>query len=222
MAKDTQVRLETDDGWRPYDATENTSPAPEVAFGAEGMPCFRCGAPFPAEALMAYQGAHYCAACKRNYFQHLAQGTLEVKLTPPYAFIKRALAKVVDWNIAFFLWFALSTLLSNHSSLSSDDMIYGTSAVLVFVAYIAATAIATARFGGTPGKRMFHLRVADCRGKQLSYIRALARSLAEIASIASAGLGYLVSSSSGEKRTLHDRIAFTYVIQEEGPWPWAR
>jgi uncharacterized RDD family membrane protein YckC len=88
--------------------------------------------------------------------------------------------------------------------------------------FLAGSAITTARMGGTPGKRLFHLQVVYRDGAPLRPAGAFLRSVSELVSIACFGLGYFISDQGGTRRTLHDRISGTIVVAQRGDWPWTR
>jgi uncharacterized RDD family membrane protein YckC len=71
-----------------------------------------------------------------------------------------------------------------------------------------------AGLGATPGKLLFGLRVVRVDGVPLTFPRALFRFLAELVSIASMGIGYLVAPLHPERRALHDLMAGTRVIRK--------
>lgn len=72
--------------------------------------------------------------------------------------------------------------------------------------------------GATPGKMLFGMRVVRADGKPLSFPRAMGRFLAEFISMASIGVGYLITPFHPERRALHDLVAGTRVIRRSiGP-----
>lgn len=66
--------------------------------------------------------------------------------------------------------------------------------------------------GATPGKRLMGLRVERADGTPLGYRSAAARSLAEVVTSLTLGIGYLMIAFDPGKRALHDRIAKTQVV----------
>jgi uncharacterized RDD family membrane protein YckC len=87
---------------------------------------------------------------------------------------------------------------------------------LMFTAiYIAVSLVYSVgfqgRFGATPGKRLLGLRVVTLEGVPLSYGGALRRYCAELLSVLSFGLGYLMVLAP-EKRALHDILTGTQVV----------
>ncbi len=171
---------------------------------------------------MIYQRAKFCAPCKRDYFQHIAQGTLSLKVTPPHYFARRAMAKMVDGNLIALLQFAISATLTPLAGAPDANWPLAASAGTALAIFVAGSTITTARTGGTPGKQLFHLQVTYRDGSPLGLGGAFMRAIAELLSVACLGLGYFISDSQGERRTLHDRISGTIVIARSGGWPWTR
>lgn len=188
----------------------------------ENQACSRCGATFPAQALMTYQRAKFCAPCKRDYFQHLAQGTLIAQNMPPHYFVRRAMAKMVDGNLTILFHFAVSATLSPIAPSPDETWPWMISLGLTVAIFLAGSAIPTASMGGTPGKRLFHLQVVYRDGVPLRPAGAFLRAVSELVSIACFGLGYFISDQEGTRRTLHDRLCGTVVVAQRGDWPWTR
>ena len=69
---------------------------------------------------------------------------------------------------------------------------------------------------GTVGKKICGLAVTDLRGRRISVLRALVRTLAKILSALLFGVGFLMVAFTERKRGLHDVIAGTLV--EWRPW----
>lgn len=77
----------------------------------------------------------------------------------------------------------------------------------------------------TPGKRLLGLRVVDERGGRIGLVRAAQRHLAGALSWLTLNVGHLLAAIPPRRRSLHDRIAGTQVVQaaNAGPLPaWAR
>ena len=169
---------------------------------------------------MTYQNAYLCAACKHDYFLHLAQGTLQERHTPPHYFARRAMAKIVDVNLIVLFQFAVTTTLIPLASDADAVWLMATATGLTLFAFLAVSTITTVRNGGTPGKQLFHLQVVYRDGTPLSRGGAFTRSVSELASLACIGLGYFITDREGTRRTLHDRLSGTEVIARKGDWPW--
>lgn len=70
------------------------------------------------------------------------------------------------------------------------------------------------RFGATPGKLIFGLRVVQADGSPLGFTRIVARCLAKALVGLTLGIGYLVAAFDEHKRGLHDFICNTRVIKK--------
>jgi len=169
---------------------------------------------------MRYQTADFCAACKRDYFQHLAQGTLNDRNTPPHYFARRAMAKMVDLVMHFLLLISLNATLSILDPYPTAMWTTGVSAGVTLIIFLVSSTVFTAQFGGTPGKLLFHLQTVYRDGTALSRGSAFTRALAELASMACVGLGYFITDGEGARRTLHDRLSGTEVVARREDWPW--
>ena len=72
----------------------------------------------------------------------------------------------------------------------------------------------TWKFGGTLGKLALDLRVVTANGEPIGCGRSLGRTFAEILSLITLLIGYIIAAFDGEKRTLHDRVCGTRVIRK--------
>lgn len=225
IQEDSLVSDSANGPWQPYRALI-PAPAPSEPDTPPDKPdlpqCSRCGAGYRPNDLLAFKDLLLCASCKRDYFQHIAQGTLQARLWPPHAFTRRALAKAVDMLlITLFCAGMQSTLrLFEPSRLTNWPELVSGGVTLVL--FLVVSTLAMARLGGTPGKLIFHLRVTDGNGEAVGHFQSFARAVAELLSLASGGLGYMLTGNEGERRPLHDMIARTHIEYLEGPWPWQR
>ena len=145
-------------------------------------------------------------------------------------FVPRLVAFVADWMVILFLvnlvvmpWReSLQELLKQvqgQLELTGDaqpDLWLLLQFQLIFTAlYIAVSLVYSVgfqgRFGATPGKRLLGLCVVTLDGSPLSYGGAFRRYCAELLSVLSFGLGYLMVLAP-EKRALHDILTGTQVV----------
>jgi uncharacterized RDD family membrane protein YckC len=145
-------------------------------------------------------------------------------------FVPRLVAFVADWMVILFLvnlvvmpWReSLQELLKQvqgQLELTGDaqpDLWLLLKFQLIFTAlYIAVSLVYSVgfqgRFGATPGKQLLGLRVVTLDGSPLGYGGALRRYCAELLSVLSFGLGYLMVLAP-EKRALHDILTGTQVV----------
>jgi len=93
-----------------------------------------------------------------------------------------------------------------------------------WAAHHAYDTVFTAWFGGTPGKLLLGMRVTRPDGAPVGWRRALCRSLAEWLSRLTLGLGYAAALMNPERRTLHDVLCDTVVVdvsRKHNPQPEA-
>ena len=83
-----------------------------------------------------------------------------------------------------------------------------------FLARICYTWLLTWKFGGTLGKLALDLRVVTANGEPIGLGRSLGRAFAEILSVLTLLIGYIIAAFDSEKRTLHDHICSTRVIRQ--------
>jgi uncharacterized RDD family membrane protein YckC len=177
--------------------------------------CVECGKPFAPEDMVQYGAVRVCAACKPIFFQKLKQGA-DVQHAFVYAgFWIRVVAQFIDGVIMWFVNMATNALLglANDGS-SSVSMIIGF--MMVFLNFGLGAAYEVwflGKFGATPGKMALGLKVIRPDGEKITYLRALARHLAEILSGLILCIGYIMVAFDEEKRALHDRICDTRVIK---------
>lgn len=69
VTAETLVWREGMDQWRPWGEVAAAAPPP-----AGGVPCGVCGRPFPADAVIQYEGRNLCAECKPAFFRRLQEG----------------------------------------------------------------------------------------------------------------------------------------------------
>jgi len=127
----------------------------------------------------------------------------------------RFCAKMLDWIICSILIAVLPLpnlensdviVVSNHLNILSFFMIKW------FIPALYTT-IFLVNYQATPGKMAFSLRVITSNQKNITYGIALARFLSEMMSAFFLFIGYILAIFDIKKRTLHDRICNTYVVQ---------
>jgi uncharacterized RDD family membrane protein YckC len=86
--------------------------------------------------------------------------------------------------------------------------------------FLGMTGLYQLYFGGmsgqTPGMRLVGIRLISARGGAPGPARGLLRLLALVPSLLPAGLGWLWALFDREHRALHDHLAGSYVILDEG------
>ena len=69
----------------------------------------------------------------------------------------------------------------------------------------------------TPGKWVMGMRIAGMDGKRIAAWRAVVRYVASVASLAAAGLGYVVAAWTPRRQALHDLVAGSLVTWRAAP-----
>jgi len=127
----------------------------------------------------------------------------------------RFCAKILDWIICSILIAVLPLsnlenpdviVVSNHSNFLSFLMIQWLIPALYSTIFLV-------NYQATPGKMAFSLKVIPANQKNLNYGIALARFFGEMLSAFFLFMGYILAIFDIKKRTLHDRICKTYVVQ---------
>jgi uncharacterized RDD family membrane protein YckC len=200
--------------WQPWEVVRGGG---RGGMGAPiGAACSVCGLPHPPEEMVAYQGQYICAACKPLHFQRLREGQTATGFE--YAgFWIRFGAKLIDYVITNAASISVGMLLG---LLSPVDVSEAVGIALALAGFFMGLFIGFAyptffvgRFGATPGKMIFGLKVVRPDGEQVTYLRAFGRTAAEILSAMVFGVGYIMAAFDTEKRTLHDYLADTRVIR---------
>jgi uncharacterized RDD family membrane protein YckC len=129
----------------------------------------------------------------------------------------RFYAKMLDWIICSVL---IAVLPLFHTNTSDVIIVSNYSGILSFFSFkwvIPAlyTTVFLANYQATPGKMVFSLQVVTENQQKITYGIALARFFSEMISAFLLFIGYLVSIFDIKKRTLHDRICQTYVVQSK-------
>ena len=91
-----------------------------------------------------------------------------------------------------------------------------TPALIFYAIYFVLTALLLPwlwnSLGWSPAKRIIGLRIVDSAGNPPGWRRGLGRTAASFISGIALGLGYIAAAWHPEKRTWHDRIAGTWVV----------
>lgn len=179
--------------------------------------CIECGNRVPRSDVLTFEGYSVCADCKPTFQQKLAEGSFQPSSLVYASVRRRAAALLLDGAL---LWFIMSISFLGVFSLAGKgadpgDLATGTALwyLFSFVANAAYMIFFTGRFGGTPGKLALKLKVLRADGGRVGFGLAAGRFFATFISSMTLGIGYLIASFDGEKRTLHDRICGTRVVR---------
>ena len=179
--------------------------------------CHECGVAFEEQNMIQLAGAWICANCKPIVVQKLKEG-VRLDGTMEFAgFWIRFWAKFLDGIIQYIFVFLLLMLLGLLIGLTDVGdqfpVLYNFFNVIGLVLSAAYTTFFLGKFGATPGKMAFRLKVVTADGDDITYLRALGRHFAEMLNAFTMLLGYVIAAFDGEKRALHDHICRTRVIK---------
>ncbi len=190
--------------------------------------CVQCGQMNALSEMLNYAGLPVCARCKPVFLQGMREGQRAGGSLPYAGFWLRFLAKIIDAVLLYTMQLPLSMavgrspfeqpdpelLLRDPWSFWGPSLVVGALGLVLSFAYSVGF---VGRFGATPGKLVFGLRVVTPDGKKLGYARALVRALGEWVTGFTCTVGYLIAAFDPEKQSLHDRIAGTRVVSTRSP-----
>jgi uncharacterized RDD family membrane protein YckC len=125
----------------------------------------------------------------------------------------RSVARLIDYLIVTVMTSVFQLLWSEH--LTRLPAGFATALLLSGMLFqIGFTSLFLSRWGATPGKMLFKLKVVTPSGTALGQGQAFARPFAELLSQYTLFIGYLMAAldKTRQQRTLHDRICNTRVV----------
>lgn len=198
-------------------------PASNQPPAGDAVHCVECQRPVATGEAVSYEGRWVCGSCKEIFFQRLREGHLSPSETLPYANVMPRFGALMLDSLLFALLFGLILLVEVGVALAqsgggeiSDTMAAIIGLTLIFGGYLFLPVYMTwfmGRYGATPGKMALKLKVVRGDGSKLTYLRAFGRTLGFLLSCNTMYLGFLVAFFDSEKRTLHDIICDTRVVQ---------
>ena len=205
-------------GWSPL--AELLAPA---APAAVTRPCARCANRYPENLLAPWGGVEVCAYCKPRHLAELRECAAFLPGQASYAsWGTRFAARLIDGvilsvvNILIQIPIFTSIVIGGTSDASSPRFLFIYAATTL--TQLAVQGVYEVWFvygkGGTPGKLILELQIVDGEGKRLTKGRAVGRYFATYISGLTLGIGYLLPLWDPEKRTLHDMIADTRVVNK--------
>ncbi len=223
IAPETLVWREGFANWQAYRTTLESAVLDPLQHNLEQTPastaayCSHCGAAFPEEEMLCYEGAYVCATCKPAFFQKLKEG-VRLPSAPRYAgFRIRFGAKLIDGIIIWVMQMAIALLIGlltlrnpSISAATAIQVLLVLAQALVGATYSCAFLV---KYGATPGKMACRLKVVTRDGGPINFGRAVGRYFAEMVSAIILFIGYVMVGFDAEKRALHDRICDTRVIR---------
>lgn len=200
--------------WAPF-ATTGLGSISSGSVQGGFVQCAECGKSFPADEVIAYAGKHICGGCKAIFFQRIKEGGSLPGEFVYGGFWIRFVAKFLDGIILSVFSFVIQLPLSLAMPADPENALVPVLINYVFglVVGIAYPTFFLGKYGATPGKMAFGLKVVRSDGEQITYLRAFGRYFAEILSSLIFLIGYIMAAFDDEKRALHDRICDTRVIR---------
>jgi uncharacterized RDD family membrane protein YckC len=216
ITPDTLVWKEGMPDWQPYSTVRAgaqggggvaLAAAPPVA---GSLVCSVCGQLYPPDQVIRYGATPVCGNCKPQFLQRLREGATVGGALDYAGFGKRFGAKFLDTIIVYAINFAVGF---------GAAMIGGEDPSVTLVALAVNMLIGfgypiffLGKWGQTLGKMALGIKVVTPTGEPITYGRAAGRVASEIITGFTFGIGYLMMLWDDEKRTLHDRIAGTRVV----------
>jgi uncharacterized RDD family membrane protein YckC len=217
--------------WREVQRPPGTSlravPPPMAELAVKEVVCAECGKIFPAESVIRIGATSVCAACKPVYVQKLREGvsaTGAVVAMEYGGFWIRLLAKILDSLIiggvaAICIGILAGILIPLGGRNRDNQAVFGLFVVAVLLVLFLGVMLfpvwCNVKYGGTPGKRILHLRVVTATGNPITWGRGFGRFFAEILNgLIPFSIGYIIAAFDSQKRAVHDHIAGTRVIKE--------
>lgn len=130
-------------------------------------------------------------------------------LATPMLYVVMATIKVPNWEEQFM------AALTNPQSPPSPELLHYImiSNLLTYVVLLAYMAGFHAAHGQTPAKALLRLRVVDENGQKPSLAKTFIRGVAFVLSFYLYGIPFLYAFFNPQRRTFHDFIAGTYVVE---------
>jgi len=187
--------------------------------------CVECGNTFSQGDMIRHGNVFICANCKPVFMQKLAEGAKIDSREMHYAgFWIRFLARFLDGIIsgvvivffAFIFGLILAMFIGATKTASGQPVMPAALGLGIFIVEIVCIigyeVFFLGKFGATPGKMIFKLKVVTADGEPISYKRALGRYFCFFLNVFTIYIGFIIAGFDSEKRALHDRICNTRVI----------
>jgi uncharacterized RDD family membrane protein YckC len=198
---------------------KKTSPPAAAEPALPMAACSECSGSFSQEEMVRFKELWICAACKPSFFQKIKEGVPVAGSLAYAGFWLRFAAVVIDWLILAMVNMVLVLPLGFFMSMSSGSAgIFSAMYAIMMVLQYAVPAIYESwfvgKFAATPGKMACKLTVVMPDGGRVGYGRAIGRHFAKWISGIILMIGYIMAAFDEQKRSLHDRICDTRVIQK--------
>ena len=188
---------------------------PQLTVGLQR--CSRCHRAYCPDCLVSFRGGLYDAACKDAQLRDLAAGHSGLKIASAWLRLGAAwidgFVLIIPVGLIYFASYRLSEL-PFPAFIQSPATRWGTSAVMSIL-YILYEGILIARRGATVGKSAVGLRVVNSDGSAIgargAWIRAGSKYFFSYTQIL--GIVDTLMVFTNRRRTLHDRVASTLVVE---------
>ena len=188
---------------------------PQLTVGLQH--CTRCGRSYCPDCLVSFRGGLYDAACKDAQLRDFAAGHSALKIASPWSRLGAAwidgFVLIIPIGAIYYVSFLLSDMPFG-AFIQSPLARWGTAGVISIV-YILYDGILIARRGATVGKSAAGLRVVNPDGSPVGAGGAWGRAASKYFFNYTQFLGIidLLMIFTNQRRTLHDRVAKTLVVE---------
>ncbi len=208
--------------WKPY---RELRASPELFEGSEYAVCAESGVMALKENMVRFGNAYVSAEFKDVYMQKIQEGATETGDLYYAGFWIRFVAKFVDniitgvVNTVVMFGVGIAIGVTNPNIDEQAAAMMGLVIMLVsYGAYFAFGALYNVfflpKYGATPGKMACGIKVVNPDGSHISKGKAVGRFFAEILSGLTFAIGYIIAAFDDEKRSLHDRLCNTRVVNK--------
>jgi uncharacterized RDD family membrane protein YckC len=206
--------------WQPFSVALGGGAAAGAApTGQAPVVCAVCHQTFPADQTIRYGTVNVCGGCKPRFVQGLREGTVAPGALDYAGFLRRFVAKFVDWIVVGVVNQATTYAIAGTFTMNpatSGNVTAATMSLVTAINFLFGMTY-QAWFlhwrGQTPGKMLLGIKVVTPEGGSLSWGKAIVRPLAEILSGCLCFFGYFMVLWDKEKRALHDQLVGTRVIK---------
>lgn len=214
--------------WKPY---RELRMSPELFEDSDFAICAESGNLTPKENMVRFGNVYVAAEYKDAYMQKIQESATDARahefeyggfwIRFVAKFIDRIILGVLNAVIMIPVGFLIGMSTAGMDPNSDPDAVAMMSVVLILISYAAIFAVDVIynviflpKYGATPGKMACSLKVVNPDGTYISKGKAVGRYFAEIVSGLALLIGYIMAAFDDEKRSLHDRICNTRVVNK--------
>ena len=208
--------------WQPYSAVLGGASVPAGGGGLSvaappmttTVTCNVCHQQYPPDQVVRYGANVVCGNCKPEFLQRLREGAFPSGVLDYASFGRRFLAKILDLILMWALSFGVIMLfaVSVQGQQEPNPVFFGVVMVMVYLVPLIYPILFLGKWGQTLGKMAMKIKVVTPAGEKIGYGRATGRVFSEIVTGFTFGIGYLMVLWDAERRTLHDMMAGTRVL----------